>query len=302
MNGLSAEAGLRCSRTFSAAFASAGMNGFASVKASYCIRPGCQRFSHSATCGVTDGLDHRLHECAVKRQIDFRDARGGRKTPLILRRIAAHGADIVQRPLLAAHDPLTRYQIGIGGVAGFALELRLIEAGRQYIDQIDIAGELIVLFLCNPAGDENPEMADRLMHGVDDGLAERPDLVDIVIEVENPVQRLLRRRDVVALRAEHHDRRANVAKVDGGAVRCLDAPRGQLVADEQLVDDELDFLGIEVDVPAPPALELEVARAPRCRPWSRRYIACSTACWPDSGSRSSAPASRRRICRRPCRW
>ncbi len=55
-NGLSADAGLRCSRTFSAAFASAGINGLASVKASYDIRTGCQRFSHSATCGVTMAL------------------------------------------------------------------------------------------------------------------------------------------------------------------------------------------------------------------------------------------------------
>ena len=116
-----------------------------------------------------------------------------------------------------------------------------------------------MLLLGHSARDENSEMTDGLVHGVDDGLAERPDLVDIVIEVENPVERLLRRRDVVALRAEHHDRRTDVAKVDGGAVRRLDAPRGQLVADEQLVDDELDFLGIEVDMPAPPALELKVS-------------------------------------------
>src|SRR6185437_8276595 len=38
-----------------------------------------------------------------------------------------------------------------------------------------------------------------------------------------------------------------------------DASGGQVVADEKLIDDELDFLGIEVDVSAPPALELKIS-------------------------------------------
>ncbi len=39
----------------------------------------------------------------------------------------------------------------------------------------------------------------------------------------------------------------------------LDPAGREIVADEQLVDDELDFLGIEIDVAAPPALEAEIA-------------------------------------------
>jgi hypothetical protein len=35
---------------------------------------------------------------------------------------------------------------------------------------------------------------------------------------------------------------------------------GKIIADEQLVDDELDFLGVEIDVTAPPALEAEITR------------------------------------------
>ena len=134
----------------------------------------------------------------------------------------------------------------------------LVESGRQAFDQVDVAGELAVLFLGHAAGNEDPEMTDGFVDGVDDGLPERPDLVDVVIEVENPAERLLRRGDVVALRAEHHDRRTDVAKIDGGAVGGLDAAGGEIIADEQLVDDELDFFGIEIDVAAPPALELEV--------------------------------------------
>ena len=40
----------------------------------------------------------------------------------------------------------------------------------------------------------------------------------------------------------------------------LDHSGRELVADEQLVDDGLDFLAVQVDVPAPPPLEAEIAR------------------------------------------
>src|SRR5712672_4129280 len=35
---------------------------------------------------------------------------------------------------------------------------------------------------------------------------------------------------------------------------------GQVIADEQLIDDELDLFRIQIDVPAPPFLESEIAR------------------------------------------
>src|SRR5690348_4604465 len=103
-------------------------------------------------------------------------------------------------------------------------------------------------------------MAGGVMDGVDDGLAIGANLVHTVVEVEYPAQRLLWRRDVVALRTEDDDRRAYVAQVEGGAVGCLDVPCREIVADEQLVDDELYFLGIQLDVAAPPAFESEIAR------------------------------------------
>src|SRR6516165_1711346 len=116
-----------------------------------------------------------------------------------------------------------------------------------------------MFLLCDAARDKNAEMADRLVHGVDDGLSIGPNLVNVVIEIENPVQRLLRWRDVVAFRTEHHDRRTDVAKVDDGPVRGFDASCRQLVANEQFVDDELYFLGVEVDMATPPTLEIEIA-------------------------------------------
>ena len=53
------------------------------------------------------------------------------------------------------------------------------------------------------------------------------------VQVDDPVQRLLRRGDVVAPGAEHDDRRADVAQVDAHAVGGADLAGGQLVADEQ---------------------------------------------------------------------
>src|SRR5689334_3799791 len=98
-----------------------------------------------------------------------------------------------------------------------------------------------MLLLCNPAGNEDAKMAYGFMDGVDDRLAVRADFIDVLIEIENPSERLLGRRDVVALRAEHHDRRADITKVDRSAVRRGDLPCRELVADEQLVDDQLNF-------------------------------------------------------------
>jgi hypothetical protein len=104
-------------------------------------------------------------------------------------------------------------------------------------------------------------MTHFVVNRIDDRLPMGTDLVDILVEVENPSERLLRRRDVVAAGAEHHDRCADVPKIYGGAVRRLDPSGGEIVADEQLVDDELHFLGIENDVTAPPALEIQIARS-----------------------------------------
>src|SRR5262249_14804197 len=117
-----------------------------------------------------------------------------------------------------------------------------------------------MLFLGNAAGNEDAEVTDALMDGVDDGLAVGANFFDILVKVENPSERLLQRRDVVALRAEHDDGRADVAKVYRGSVRWLNPPRCETVADEQLVDDELHLLGVQIDVASPPALETQIAR------------------------------------------
>ena len=85
------------------------------------------------------------------------------------------------------------------------------------------------------------------------------DVIVLLVEIADPAERLLRRGDVVTLGAEAHDRRADVAQVDAHPVARDDLGRGQTIADEELIDDPLDLLGIEVDVAAPPFLEFQEA-------------------------------------------
>src|SRR6516225_7966319 len=210
--------------------------------------------------GVHQRTNDRLDERAVKGKVGLGHAVGGRKTALIRRIVAAEGADVVQGPCFAPHHPISGREIWIGRILGFGLEYRLVEPGRQRVDQVDVAGKLAMLFLGNAAGNEDAEVTDARMDGVYDGLAVGANFVDVLVKVENPSERLLRRRDVVALRAEHDDGRPDIAEVDRGPVRCLNSSRGEIVADEQLIDDELDLLGVQVDVTSPPALEAQIAR------------------------------------------
>ena len=85
------------------------------------------------------GLDPGLHKLAIVGKIDLRHAGGGRKAPLIFEAVAAHRSDVVERALLAAHDPLSGRHIRIGRIGGFGLKRRFIESGWQHIDQIDVA-------------------------------------------------------------------------------------------------------------------------------------------------------------------
>jgi hypothetical protein len=47
--------------------------------------------------------------------------------------------------------PSTRDEVWVRRVRGFGFEHRLIKAGRQGVDQVDVAGELAVLLLRDTA-------------------------------------------------------------------------------------------------------------------------------------------------------
>src|SRR6476646_6132013 len=204
--------------------------------------------------------DNRLHKRAIESEIDLGQARRRCEPALVADVVATERANIIERSRLATHDPIAGHKVLADRVLSLALEHRLIEAGRQGIDQIDVAREFAVLLSRYAGGYKDAQMSHGLMNGVDDGLSVGADFVDVLVEIENPSEGLLGRRDVVAFRAEHHDRRADVAKIDGHAIRGLYKAGGELVADEEFIDDELNLLGIEIDVASPPALEAEIAR------------------------------------------
>src|SRR5262249_9798028 len=102
-------------------------------------------------------------------------------------------------------------------------------------------------------------MTDRVMDGVDDSLAIGADLVDILVQIKNPAERLLRRRDVVAVGAKYDDGRADIAQVDCRSIRYADVAGGEIVADEQFVDNELNLFRIQIYLATPPALKAEIA-------------------------------------------
>ena len=56
-----------------------------------------------------------------------------------------------------------------------------------------------MFLLGNATGNENAEMPDAFVNRVDNRLPVGPDFVDVGVEIEDPVQRLLRRSNIIAL-------------------------------------------------------------------------------------------------------
>src|SRR5262245_8939698 len=155
--------------------------------------------------------DPGLHERAIETEIDVGYASRRSKPPFVLLVIAAKRSNVAEAARFEAHQIVAADQVGANGAWISRRHHGLVKARRQHIDKVDVARELIVLLLRHRSRYEDAEMAYRLMDGINHGLTVRPHIVDAVVEIEDPVQRLLRRRDVVALRAEHDDRRADVA-------------------------------------------------------------------------------------------
>jgi hypothetical protein len=93
-------------------------------------------------------------------------------------------------------------------------------------------------------------MAGALVDGVHDRLVLGEDILVRLLQIADPAERLRRRGDVVALGGP-----ADVAQVDPHPIASDDFGGGEPIADEQLIDDSLNLLGVEIDVVAPPFLE-----------------------------------------------
>src|SRR6516164_8834715 len=97
------------------------------------------------------------------------------------------------------------------------------------------------------------------MNRINNRLPMRSYVVDTLIQIEDPIQRLLWRRDVVPLGAKDNNWRAYVAQVHASTVARSNLRRRQFVSDEELINDKLHFRGIEQNVTAPPLFELKIA-------------------------------------------
>ena len=89
-------------------------------------------------------------------------------------------------------------QAGIGRIFVDLGDDRLVKAGGHCVDQFRAGHELTMLFGCDLAGYEDSQMPDAVMHRIDDRLTILDDLTLMVVEIQDPIQRLLRWRDVVA--------------------------------------------------------------------------------------------------------
>ena len=107
--------------------------------------------------------------------------------------------------------------------------MHLVKARRQRLDRLERRDDAVVLLARDLGRDEDAEMADFLMDDVDDSLAARADLALVAIDFGDPVQRLRRRRDVVALAGEDDDRRLDLAQIDRAAPPSTATPRCSLL-------------------------------------------------------------------------
>src|SRR5262249_40264183 len=150
---------------------------------------------------IGPGANNRRGERPVSRFADLRDLCDRREAAIILDGIRPERAYIVQRSWLEADKIAVR----LDGLLCRGLILTndcLVESGRQNIDQVHVAGEFLMLLGRNPGGDEDAQMADALMQGINDGLTGGADVFSLLIEIEDPAQSLLRRGDVIAMGAE----------------------------------------------------------------------------------------------------
>ena len=206
------------------------------------------------------GAHRRPHQSAVEALIDFGNASHGGKGEVVLGTVAAELADIAERAGLQAEQVIALHQLGVFDILVQTRDYRLVETGGHQIDHVHGIGELAMLLCRHFAGHENAEVPNALMQAIDDRLAVCDDLVLVIVQIENPVQCLLRWGDVVAPGTEHDDRRFDVAHIDAQSSGGAQLARRELVADEQLVGDRLHFSRIHQHGAAPPLLEFEKPR------------------------------------------
>ena len=126
------------------------------------------------------------------------------------------------------------------------------------VDSVDRTQQLTVLTPSDIAGHKDAQVTDARVPQVNDGATGLLQGEIAGINVSDPVQCLLRGGDVVAIGTEHHHWHFDAFEIKSAAL-APQAP-GQLIADEQVVDNHFDLFTVEQGRAAPPALEIQKPR------------------------------------------
>ena len=189
------------------------------------------------TWGRDKGLDPGLNEGCVERLADFRQVGDRLEFPLVLDAVAAQGPNVLEAAFLDPHVVVALQEFPTGFALALVGDHDLIEPRREAVDQVHVVDELRMLLGRDLGAHEDREMSRGFVQAIENRLAVLADLIDTVVVVEDPVERLLGGRDVVALRAEAEDRRLDVAHVEPDPVPGHDLRRRELVADKEVIDD-----------------------------------------------------------------
>ncbi len=79
-----------------------------------------------------------------------------------------------------------------------AIDDHLVETGRQKINHVKVADDLIVFLFGDGTCNKNPQMADVLVNDVNNDLPVPFDIFHGVVNARNPVERLLGRGNIIA--------------------------------------------------------------------------------------------------------
>jgi hypothetical protein len=102
-------------------------------------------------------------------------------------------------------------------------------------------------------------MTDFRIDGIEDPLAALADLINALVIVKNPVESLLRRRNIVAMRAEADDRCLDFPNIELNTVAGDDLASREFVTNKESVVHPLLLFAAQEDKIAPPLFKLQIA-------------------------------------------
>src|SRR5208283_2596201 len=109
----------------------------------------------------------------------------------------AKGKDVIYRARLEPDHVSSIDQFQTGHIRPCVFNYCFIESGRQRVYHIDHAHYFGVLPVSHFGRNEYPEVADFLMEAINYSLVMSDDLVHTVVQVRDPVKRLLRGSNIV---------------------------------------------------------------------------------------------------------